>query len=290
MRRLGKAAFFSLLLVLWFVPGCDKARQTEPPAGTPIPAPKPPKPGATPRPGELAFDASGTGDIGKAKLPCSLGPDDNEATIAEYRQHVQDAALRREPLSGLFRQASQSFVLIEALNLRPTDVVADIDAGLGVLEMNVLESGVPFAEWRAVEADQRAVDFLTFMLSQTTVAGRERIIPQFSTRDDTALPPASADIVILPEATFYLPKEAQGEQTVIQRDSLARLESMTRALREDGRWHVFAKLRPDETRDLSRLIPLVFKRLGVRLEKEEILSNGEDGAERFTHHVFIKND
>jgi hypothetical protein len=61
-------------------------------------------------------------------------------------------------------------------------------------------------------------------------------------------------------------------------------------LKKNGRLHVFARLRPDETRDLDRLIPLVFEGLNMKQEKQETISPEEEKTDRFTHHVFVKGE
>jgi len=129
--------------------------------------------------------------------------------------------------------------LARRLTSEPEDVIADIGAGLGFFEFAMLEYDVPFARLFAVEVDARALNIMSFALEVAASPGRERVIPVSSTFTDVTLPPASVDLAVIINTPFFLDRVVAGDVRQPDYSAMRCLQSLWRALKPDGRTHVF---------------------------------------------------
>lgn len=95
--------------------------------------------------------------------------------------------------------------VIQALELEPTDVIADIGAGTGYFAFRISPS-VPDGKVYAVDIQQEMIDVINGRISDE---GTENIEPVLGTIEDPNLPPVSVDvaIIILSYHEFSHPKE-----------------------------------------------------------------------------------
>jgi ubiquinone/menaquinone biosynthesis C-methylase UbiE len=99
--------------------------------------------------------------------------------------------------------------LIHALNLRPTDVVAEVGAGTGYISMR-LSAEVPEGKVYAVDVEPEMLDLLQAAQTQRNITNLEPIL---GASDNPHLPPASLDLVLMVDAyhEFAYPYEMMAE-------------------------------------------------------------------------------
>ncbi|HEV2296208.1 MAG TPA: class I SAM-dependent methyltransferase [Tepidisphaeraceae bacterium] len=109
--------------------------------------------------------------------------------------------------------------LVNAIELRPTDVVADIGAGTGYYTFR-LAPKVPQGKVLAVDIQQEMLDLLTAAAAKREVTNVEPIL---GTTSDPKLPEAGVDVVLMVDAyhEFDHPREM--------------MEAIVRALKPGGR-------------------------------------------------------
>lgn len=135
--------------------------------------------------------------------------------IAQVMGHQGAAWLERPEREREERPAK----LIELMDLRPTDVVADIGAGTGYFTFRIAP--------KVARGKVLAVDIQQEMLELLAAAARQRgvknVEPVLGTVDDPGLPESAVDIVLLVDAyhEFDHPREM--------------MEGIVRALRPGGR-------------------------------------------------------
>lgn len=95
--------------------------------------------------------------------------------------------------------------VVTALDLRPTDVVADIGAGTGYLSF-LISPQVPQGKVLAVDVQPEMIDILTFLKAENQA---ENVQPILGTADDPHLPSSSVDVVLMVDAyhEFEYPQE-----------------------------------------------------------------------------------
>ncbi len=95
--------------------------------------------------------------------------------------------------------------VIEALDLQPTDVVADIGAGSGYFSARI-SSRVPQGKVLAVDVQPEMIEFLEQRIEEERIPNLEPILSEL---DDPHLPPESADLALMVDAyhEFAYPRE-----------------------------------------------------------------------------------
>jgi ubiquinone/menaquinone biosynthesis C-methylase UbiE len=95
--------------------------------------------------------------------------------------------------------------MVAALNLKPTDIVADIGAGTGYISQ-LLARQVPQGKVLAVDVQPEMVALLKQRIKQSKITN---IQPQLGTETSPELPPASIDLAIMVDAyhEFSYPQE-----------------------------------------------------------------------------------
>ena len=148
----------------------------------------------------------------QGKLPRSLPRQLTPAERAPLASIVEDPD-NRGKLHRRFRPAVSSQKFIRTLELKPTDVVADIGSGTGALEIGVLEHGVPFKKIYAVDEIGGALVFLDYMLRATRYEGWQKIKTVTSTKEDPRLPAGVLDkALIINVMSFIFDQELYGRK------------------------------------------------------------------------------
>ncbi len=129
--------------------------------------------------------------------------------------------------------------VLEHLTIKPSDVIADIGGGSGVLEISLLEKGIPFAKAYVVDIDEPSLELLTFMLDQTAYEGREKIVPVVSSLTDVKLPPNTIDLAVFVRANFIDSVVGADGKVHGAPDTITLLKTVANALKPDGRVEFF---------------------------------------------------
>jgi ubiquinone/menaquinone biosynthesis C-methylase UbiE len=121
--------------------------------------------------------------------------------IAEVMGHLGAGWLERPERE----QEERTDLLLDALDLKPTDVAADIGAGTGYFTFRIAER-VPQGRVLAVDIQPEMIQFLK---EGQAKRGIRNVVPVLSTVDDPKLPPASVDLVLFVDAyhEFSHPRE-----------------------------------------------------------------------------------
>ncbi|MDX2096508.1 MAG: class I SAM-dependent methyltransferase [Leptolyngbyaceae cyanobacterium bins.59] len=109
--------------------------------------------------------------------------------------------------------------VVEALRLKPTDVVADLGAGTGYFSFRMAPL-VPQGQVLAVDIQPEMIEILTFLKQEKNIAN---VQPVLGTETDPNLPPSSIDLALMVDAyhEFAYPHEM--------------MEGIVRALKPGGR-------------------------------------------------------
>lgn len=148
----------------------------------------------------------------QGKLPRSLPRHLTPAERAPLARIVEEPD-NRGKLHRRFRPAVSSLTFIRTLELKPTDVVADIGSGTGALEIGVLEHSVPFEKIYAVDEIGGALVFLDYMLRATRYKGWQKIKTVASHKEDPRLPARALDkALIINVMSFIFDQELYGRK------------------------------------------------------------------------------
>ncbi|MFM7427011.1 MAG: class I SAM-dependent methyltransferase [Elainella sp.] len=112
--------------------------------------------------------------------------------IAQVMGH-QGAAWLERPSRELEEQPNAA---IAALELQPTDVVADLGAGTGYFSLRISPL-VPEGRVYAVDVQPEMIELLTFLQQE---AGLENIVPVLGSETDPHLPPETLDLALMVDA------------------------------------------------------------------------------------------
>lgn len=216
-------------------------------------------------------------------LPASCTDGACEAEADAVNRALVAKHLRQgKPLSSLFQAHSISPAMIAALNLKSTDVVADIGCGTGAFEVLLLERGTPFHKLYAVDIDGAALEFLAFLLDEAKLPGRERLELVRSTVEDVRLPPGALDVIFLLNTPFFVPTWEEVKRGSLTTAPQLCLESIHRALKPAGRFHVFDWKEDEEPQDRAERIRWALESVGFHVESFETISLGAH-----QHHHFV---
>ncbi|MGB6168770.1 MAG: class I SAM-dependent methyltransferase, partial [Geitlerinemataceae cyanobacterium] len=112
-------------------------------------------------------------------------------------------------------QDEQPEMAISALNLQPTDVVADIGAGTGYFSFR-MASRVPQGKVFAVDVQPEMLDAIEFLKTENKIANVETVL---GSETDPKLPESSIDLALMVDAyhEFAYPREMmQGILTALK--------------------------------------------------------------------------
>jgi ubiquinone/menaquinone biosynthesis C-methylase UbiE len=127
-------------------------------------------------------------------------------------------------------QEEQTDKLIDALNLKPGDVVADIGAGTGYITWRMAKKILPTGKVHAVEIQQEMLDLLATKMKER---GITNIVQTLGTITDPKLPTNAIDLIIMVDV--YHEFDHPYEMT----------EAMVRSLKPNGRL-VFVEFKPND--------------------------------------------
>lgn len=121
--------------------------------------------------------------------------------IAKVMGHTEALWLER-PSREVTEQPQQ---VIDALELKPTDVVADIGAGTGYFSFRISPQ-VPQGKVFAVDIQPEMLDIINFLKQENNVT---QVEPILGTATNPNLPPSSVDLALMVDAyhEFDYPKE-----------------------------------------------------------------------------------
>lgn len=97
---------------------------------------------------------------------------------------------------------------VAALELQPTDTVADIGAGTGYMSLR-LAAQVPEGQVYAVDLQPEMIDLLSDTLAAENI---DNVVPVQATEDSPQLPPEQIDLALMVDAyhEFAYPREVMG--------------------------------------------------------------------------------
>lgn len=116
--------------------------------------------------------------------------------IAKVMGHTEALWLER-PSREVEEQPQK---LVEALNLQPTDVVADIGAGTGYLSFRISQK-VPLGKVLAVDIQPEMLDIIEFLKNENNITNVEPILGNIANPN---LPENSIDLAIMVDAYHEL--------------------------------------------------------------------------------------
>ena len=129
-------------------------------------------------------------------------------------------------------QEERTDLLVEALELEPGDVVADIGAGTGYLAIRMAARVAPGGRVHAVDVQPRMVELLRQRVAD---AGLSNVEPRLGAVDDVGLPAGSVDVAVMVDVYHELEHPFEV------------LASILRALEPGGRV-VFVEYRAEDPR------------------------------------------
>lgn len=168
-----------------------------------------------------------------------VAPGPSPEELATYKTAVTEAVAEERSIEALYPGRAGWDEVVAALAIRPTDVVADIGAGTGRLEVALLERGVPFARLYAVEPHPPSVEFLRWLLSNTRLPNADRVVPTPSQWHDVRLPRGAIDVAILFNTPLFIEDPTLPEEW--RRNNRASLVTLRDAIGPGGRLHVFER-------------------------------------------------
>ncbi|MFQ4142683.1 class I SAM-dependent methyltransferase [Chlorogloeopsis sp. ULAP02] len=153
---------------------------------------------------KTAIAATTTSIIYEQKLvhnPDGIGKAYMGREIAKYMSHTGAAWLER-PSREAEEQPSK---IVTALNLKPTDIVADIGAGTGYLSFRIA-SQLTQGKVLAVDIQPEMLDIIDFLKKENNITNVEPIL---ATATNPNLAPASIDLALMVDAyhEFEYPQE-----------------------------------------------------------------------------------
>ncbi len=128
--------------------------------------------------------------------------------IAKVMGHTE--ALWLERPSREFEE--QPTKLIDAFNLKPTDVIADIGAGTGYLSFRIAQK-VPLGKVLAVDIQPEMLDIINFLKKENNITNVEPILGDIAT---PKLPLNSVDLVLMVDTYHELSNPYEMMQEVVK--------------------------------------------------------------------------
>ena len=177
------------------------------------------------------------------QLPRTLEMPSLHGHEEKYHETVRRVHKRGGRISALFRPPVGTLPFVRTLGVRPTDVIADVGAGTGALEMALLEHKIPLKKIVAVDINKRAVDFVRFMARATGLdrTGKLQVVQSMS--DDPRLPPGQIDLaMIINVSDFAAARNPKGKGLLLDPGIKACYQGIRKSLKPGGRLLVYYEL------------------------------------------------
>ncbi|MDP8222937.1 MAG: class I SAM-dependent methyltransferase [Candidatus Lernaella stagnicola] len=190
-------------------------------------------------------------------------PPPSDEQFSRLVQAIDHMLTAGERVSG---QHTILYAVAKHLNLKSTDVFADIGAGTGALEIILMENDLPFREALAVDIDGRALKVLDHVLSKQHFTQSKKVKTIHSTTSDVRLPAKSVDVAAFISAQFFRADVLDSGELSVPPNIAADLRSLHAAMKPGGIVHVYVlgvNLKEDERRFVMPL-----EQTGFRLVKK----------------------
>ncbi len=223
----------------------------------------------------------------RSQLPHHLEVHTAVTELDRYTPVIEGAVDDGRSMESLYGAGPAMDQVIERLALGPDDVLADLGSGTGRLEVTLLERGVPFRRIYALELSDVPGQLMKRVIEKAGFEGGQRVVPVVSQPMDTNLEPSSVDVALLLTTPIYLPMPDDPD---LQRASQDCMKSLTRAIRPDGRLHVFEytfKLPVVEGQHRCQALADIIEPMGYRAVDKELLLM-EWWAPDFTKHCWME--
>ena len=175
-------------------------------------------------------------------IPPSLNMSDRPepyttAEVDQMREAARRQAENGESLLPLFDTNAAKFNPAW-LELKPTDVVADIGCGTGAAEVAVVEARVPFARWYLVEVHRPTAALAKHLISRAAPSVAARFEVKLTSTEEVQLPADSVDVMFMVNLRLAMPRLAS--DAPLSRGRVKRMmDSIHRVLRPGARLHLF---------------------------------------------------
>jgi SAM-dependent methyltransferase len=202
---------------------------------------------------------------------------------------VQRAVAAHVPLRPLYQPDLHALDVPSKLDLRPTDIIADIGSGTGALEIDLLERGASFAKIYAIDIDPVSIDVLTRILPMGPWGHPERVIPLLVEPGSFGLPPEAVDVIVVDTVQLHQPMDESDAWKMhpggTPPEVLDMLRKLLVVLKPGGRLHVIENLpNHHHTADAVR-IPYV--EAGFAFQRSALLTDPSTMTGAW-HLVFVR--
>lgn len=153
------------------------------------------------------IDSNGIYQLRTIHSPDGIGKFYMGREIAKVMGHTEALWLERPS-----RELEQPTKLIDALNLKPTNVVADIGAGTGYLSFRITEK-VPLGKVLAVDIQPQMLDIINFLKKEKGITNVEPILGSIT---DPKLPLNSVDLALMVDTYHELSNPYELMQRVVK--------------------------------------------------------------------------
>ncbi len=205
----------------------------------------------TPQASNTSHDEKPHSAYPECPMPASLHfkPDELEKGVASIKSAIDKMAEKKERFSSCTSNKAMKSVLA-SVPINPSAVIADIGAGTGYFEMEILEQGIPFQKLFAVDINADSLELLQYALNKLGYPDKEKVLTIHSAMWDTKLPSKSVDLALLIRNHFYNGSEVDGMNC---------LKSLNSAMKPGGRVHIFDQALSYEGKDLEEKAKLLQK-------------------------------
>ncbi len=170
-----------------------------------------------------------------------LPPEEQIEDPAQLRSFIIERIEGGHPIHPSYNSTVNDIDLA-ALEIEPTDVIADIGCGTGALLMRLLDNGVPFEHYWGVDFDGEALELLRFVLDAAHPEARDRVTLVRNSPQSMQLPSQRIDLAISANTRLGV-KQGIQEDRGFQQQRDVMMGSLWDAMVAGGRVHV---IEPEE--------------------------------------------
>ncbi|MDP8222746.1 MAG: methyltransferase domain-containing protein [Candidatus Lernaella stagnicola] len=217
-------------------------------------------------------------------IPRSL-PDDAEQAQKAFQDLLPVIESRVMGELRFTDQYQQMLGLARRLKIKSDHVVADIGAGTGFLSLVLMENGIAFHTFYAVDINPYGLRVLEEIIKRKpSLIGGAQVKTIVSQVDDVKLPVGVVDVAVILDSPFYLPENA-GEPFAADHPAVKCLASLYRSMKSGSTLHVINSLKQLhlDRFENDKLIPATFAAAGFQSPKKQ---EYKEGGEMYQHFVF----